>query len=90
MAAQQFFFLRGKNSEFSGCGGALPITKAPLPVTVQVADSGRWLPYPNGKRNSFSAVAKWLEVAQRICSPYPADTVTAPRDRDSPMVEQAP
>ena len=34
----------------------------PAPVTVQVADMGRWLPYASGKRNSFSAVAKWLEA----------------------------
>ena len=32
------------------------------PVTVQVADRGRWFPYPRGKRNSFSALPKWLDV----------------------------
>ena len=42
---------------------AVPLnTKAPLPVTVHEADSGRWFPYPRGKRNSFSALAKWLDV----------------------------
>ncbi len=66
------------------------MTQAPLPVTVHVAERGRWFPYPRGKRNSFSAVAKWLEAAQRICSPHPAAAATAPRERASPMVEQAP
>ena len=36
----------------------VPNTQAPLPVTVQVADRGRWFPYPRGKRNSFSALPK--------------------------------
>ena len=69
---------------------SLPTTQAPLPVTVQLADSGRWLPYSRGNRNSFSAVAKWLEVSARTCSPAPAATASAARESASPMVEQAP
>ena len=40
--------------------------KAPLPVTVQWADSGLCDAYPRGKRNSFSALPKWLEVTASI------------------------
>ena len=46
----------------------VPTKKAPLPVTVQLADKGLWLAYPRGKRNSFSALPKWLEVTAMIFS----------------------
>ena len=63
---------------------------APLPVTVQVADLGLWFPYARGKRNSFSALAKWLEVTQAAFCANPPEIVTPPMVRDRPQVEQAP
>ena len=59
-------------------------------MTVQVAERGLWFPYPRGKRNSFSALAKWLEVTQAACSAIPPAIITVAMDRVSPQVEQAP
>ena len=78
-----------RRGAFSPGGDVLRI-QAPLPVTVQVAENGRWFPYPRGKRNSFSALAKWLEVAHKTRVPNPAVRAREPRESASPMVEQAP
>ena len=78
-----------RRGAFSPGGDVLRI-QAPLPVTVQVAENGRWFPYPRGKRNSFSALPKWLEVTASIYSPYPAATLIDANANASPDVEHAP
>ena len=64
--------------------------KAPLPVTVQVAESGLWFPYPRGNRNSFSALAKWLDVTQAAYWAIPPAIIAVAADKDRPQVEHAP
>ena len=66
------------------------ITAAPLPVTVQVEALGRWFPYSRGKRNCFSALAKWLDAIHMSLSAAPAEIISAPSDNASPNVEHAP
>ena len=63
---------------------------APEPVTVHWADWGLWFPSSSGKRNCFSALQKWLEVAQSTFVAAPASTKTLPKQRLSTNVEQAP
>ena len=63
---------------------------APLPVTVHVAERGRWFPYPKGNRNSFSALAKWLDVTHAACSAIPPAIITVAIVIESPQVEHAP
>ena len=62
---------------------------APEPVTVHWLEGGLWFPNSKGKRNCFSALQKWLEVAHKTFSATPS-TKTAPKDKDSTKVEQAP
>ena len=59
-------------------------------ITVQLAESGLWLPYSSGNLNSRSALAKWLEVTQATRSANPPAMVMAPKAKASPQVEQAP
>ena len=69
---------------------ALSSITPPLPVTVHVADNGRWFPYSSGNLNCFSALAKWLEVTAITLSAQPPATSIEPSDIPSPIVEQAP
>ena len=57
---------------------------------IQLVDNGRCPAYSRGKRNSFSALAKWLEVSAMTQSAAPPATVIEASPRLSPQVEQAP
>ena len=63
---------------------------APDPVTVHWADCGLWFPSSKGNLNCFSALQKWLEVAQSTFVAHPPSTKTLPKQRLSTKVEQAP
>mgnify|MGYP007127196071 FL=1 len=65
-------------------------TAAPEPVTVHWEVGGRWFPNSKGKRNCFSALQKWLEVAQRTLEAAPLAINTLPKHILSTKVEQAP
>ena len=58
---------------------------APLPVTVHWLVGGLWFPNSNGNLNCFSALQKWLEVAQSTLFAK-LSTAIAPKDRDSTKV----
>ena len=73
--------------------GPVPLaltTAAPEPVTVHWADCGLWFPSSSGKRNCFSALQKWLDVAHNTLVAAPDSTKTLPRHKLSTKVEQAP
>lgn len=68
-ATQPFSCRRGEAfSVFSGTGGLFPRTQAPLPVTVQVAESGRWFHSRAENEIHFSAVAKTGCGAEDMCT----------------------
>jgi len=62
----------------------------PLPVTVHWADCGLWFPNSKGYLNCFSALQKWLDVAQIIFFETPDEIKTEPRQIASINVEHAP
>ena len=63
---------------------------APDPVTVHWEDGGLWFPSSNGNLNCFSALQKWLDVAQSTFWAEPEETKTLPRHILSAKVEHAP
>ena len=65
-------------------------TTLPLPVTVHWLDWGLWFPSSKGKRNCFSALQKWLELAQTTFVAKSPSIVIEPSVIDSTKVEQAP
>ena len=65
------------------------IIAAPEPVTVHCEDGGLWFPNSSGNLNCFSALQKWLEVAQRTFSAKLSAQI-ALKLIDSTNVEHAP
>ena len=63
---------------------------APEPVTVHWAVGVRWFPSSRGNLNCFSALQKWLEVAQSTFVAPPPSIKTLPMHNPSTNVEQAP
>lgn len=63
---------------------------APEPVTVHCAEGVRWFPSSRGNLNCFSALQKWLEVAQSTFVAPPPSIKTLPIHKPSTNVEQAP
>ena len=63
---------------------------APEPVTVHCEVGGLWLPSSSGKRNCFSALQKWLDVAQSTFLAALPSKKILPKHKLSTKVEQAP
>ena len=62
----------------------------PEPVTVHWLAGGLWFPSSRGNLNCFSALQKWLELAQATLPAKFPSIAIEPKIIDSTKVEQAP